>query len=122
MIKSCLFEFHSSTIIHDYIETTDFKVRGYKDRDDDKIFYYFKDRNKYKFVINNDLLEVYVDDSIYKFKLNEKTEAIIKSSIYEIIATVETSKLIITDTLIDLEYTLSMQEYKGKYQITLKLC
>lgn len=122
MRSLCDFHFFAKSNLDGSEQITDFKIKGYKSIEDDKIIFYFKNENKYKFIIVNNILEVMVDDSCYKFDVNKKTEAIINSGGYQLKASIITQKLDILDSKIEIKYMLDFGNFKGEYQIILELC
>ena len=102
-------------------ETIEFKEKGYKKVEDNKVTIYFKNENSYKFIISNNTLKVYVNESVYIFDKENKTEAIIKNNDYSYKASLVTNKLNISDNFIQIEYELDFTNFVGKYNITLEL-
>jgi hypothetical protein len=109
------------SIIDDQRENTNFSVKGYKDYKEGCHIYYFKHENEYKFIVSKEDLTVYVNESVYTFNTTKKTEAIINASGYTFKAYINTNKLVISDTLIHIEYELDFNSFKGKYEINLEL-
>lgn len=120
MSELCNFSFYSLSILDNDKQETSFDVKGYKNIEDHKIIYYFKNENTYKFIID-DNLTVYVNDSIYLFDINKKTEALIRINHLSYKVSVITNKLTISESEIHIEYTLDFITFKGEYKITLKL-
>lgn len=120
MKSLCNFTFYALSVLDGEKEEISFDVKGYKSHEDNKQIYYFKKDNSYKFIIDGDLM-VYVNDSIYHFDINKKTEALLRIDNYSYKVSVITNKLDIQDNRIELEYTLDFINFKGEYKIILKL-
>ena len=93
---------------------------GYKKIEEGKTILYFKDNNKYKFVIDKEL-EVMVNDSYYKFELNKETQGKIVGDSSHILVSIYTSKLLVDEHKIELEYTIDFKSFKTKHKIILEL-
>ncbi len=106
----------------DDVSETNFIAKGYVDYREDYCLWYFRNENEYKFIIRKDELEVYVGESCYKFKINKKTEALIKSDIYLYKASINTNVLDISEEEITINYVMDFSSFKGSYKIIVKLC
>ena len=120
MKSLCDFNFYALSVLDGEKEEINLNVKGYKSIENDKKVYYFKKDNSYKFIVDENLL-VYVNDSIYHFNINKKTEALIRVENYSYKVSVITNKLDINDDYIELEYILDFVTFKGEYKIILKL-
>lgn len=121
MRSLCNFHFFAKSNLDGSEQITDFKVKGYETVEGNKTIFYFKNENKYKFILVNNSLEVLVNDSYYKFDVNKKNEAIINSGGYQLKASIITEKLDILDNKIEIQYILDFNSFKGEYQIILEL-
>ena len=81
MKSLCMFNFYALSVLDGEKEEIKIDVKGYKSYEDNKTIYYFKHDNSYKFIVDDDLI-VYVNNSIYHFNLNKKTEALIRIDNY----------------------------------------
>ena len=111
------FKFNSKSNLDGEINIIDFIAKGYRSEN----IWYFKNENEYKFFINDDL-EVRVNDSVYKFNLNKKTEALIKLDQYLYKASITTNKLLINENRIEINYSMDFSGFSGVYEIIVELC
>lgn len=115
------FKFHSISKIDDDISELNFDVKGFVDKRENIVIWYFKNENSYKFIIDGDVLKVNVNDSEYTFINNKKTEALISVDNYLYKASIYTNNIIIRDNYIDINYTLDFSTFKGSYRIIVEL-
>ena len=122
MAKLVNFIFNSKSIIDDEYDSITFNAKGYEINDRVRTLYFSYDNVKYKYIIDeNNNISVYVNESVYCFNSNKKTEAIINSGGYSIKVSVITNKINIDNDYIEIDYILDFETFKGKYNITLKL-
>lgn len=122
MARLTNFDFYSMSCIEDDINETNFVSKGYVDNKDNCCIWYFKNDNEYKFIIKDNSLLVYVNESVYSFESNKKTESLIKIEGYLCKVSVFTSELIIEENEIRINYILDFNSFKGSYKIIVKLC
>ena len=115
------FRFKSEYKLDNDIEIIEFESKGYKKYEGNRTIYYFKHDNAYKFLIDDDVLEVEVNNSYYRFDINNKTEAIIRGDHYSYKVSVTTERLNIFNDKIEISYVLDFVTFKGTYNITLEL-
>lgn len=98
-------------------ETSVIEGKGYYKKENNEIVVYFiSDDIKYKYVYENDKLNIYCNDSSYEFKEGKYCEAKIKNGDYVFLITTFATKIEIKDNLIVVNYILSQKDNVfGKY-------
>lgn len=102
--------------INDKKDTSVIRGKGYC-RDEEFFVVYFTSGNgKYKYIVKEDEIEIYYNDSCYKFKNKMFSEGQIKNGDYIFKITTFASKIEIFDNLILIDYELSQNDKLiGKY-------
>ena len=102
-------------------EETFIESKGYEKTEDNTRIVYFNSDHKYKFIVGNDEVEVYFDESYYHFKKAALTEGVITSDDVQLKIKINTKKLEINDDYIFFEYELNFGGFVTENEITLEL-
>lgn len=102
--------------INNKCETTVISGRGYYKRENEIVIYFTSDNIRYKYIIKNNEVEIYCNESHYNFSFNKENYGEIKNGDYLFKITTFANKIEIQDNFILVNYELKQNNILiGKY-------